>query len=55
MCPTKAVCPPKGKGQQERKVVYRVCKGKNHIAKDCNSYWRWRGQELREEVKKLRE
>ena len=55
MCPTRAVCPPKGEAQQERKVVYRVCKGENHVARNCDSYWRWREQELREEVKKLRE
>ena len=55
MCPTKAACPPKGEAQQERKVVCRACKGENHITRNCNSYWRWREQELREEVKKLRE
>ena len=54
-CPTKAACPPKEKVQQERKVVCRACKGENHVARNCNSYWRWREQELREEVKKLRE
>jgi len=54
-CPIKAAHPPKGEVQQERKVVCRVCKGKNHIARNCDSYWRWREQELREEVKKLRE
>ena len=36
-------------------MVCRACKGENHIARNCNSYWRWREQELREEVKKLRE
>jgi len=54
-CPTKVACPPKGEAQQERKVVCRVCKGENHIVRNCDSYWRWREQELREEVKKLRE
>ena len=32
-----------------------ACKGENHIARNCDSYWRWREQELREEVKRLRE
>ena len=32
-----------------------ACKGENHIARNCDSYWRWRELELREEVKKLRE
>ena len=54
-CPTQTACPPKGEAQQERKVVCRVCKGENHITRNYNSYWRWREQELREEVKKLRE
>jgi len=54
-CPTKAAHPPKGEAQQARKVVCRVCKGENHIARNCNSYWRWREHELREEVKKLKE
>ena len=55
MCPTKAVHPPKEEVQQERKVVCKMCKGENHIARNCDNYWRWREQELREEVKKLRE
>ena len=54
-CPTKAVRPPKREVQQERKVMCRAYKGENHVARNCNSYWRWREQELREEVKKLRE
>jgi len=54
-CPAKVVCPPKGEAQQEKKVVCVACKGENHIARNCNSYWRWRELELREEVKKLRE
>jgi len=54
-CPTKAAHPPKEEAQQERKVVCMACKGENHIARNCDSYWRWRKQELREEVKKLRE
>jgi len=37
-CPTKAVRPPKGEVQQERKVVCRACKGENHIARNCDSY-----------------
>ena len=54
-CPKKAARPRKGEAQQERKVVCVVCKGENHIARNCDSYWRWTEQELREEVKKLRE
>jgi len=54
-CPKKAACPHKGKAQQERKEVCRACKGENHVARNCDSYWRWRELELKEEVKKLRE
>jgi len=54
-CPTKAACPPKGEVQQERKVVCRACKEENHVAKNCDSYWRWREQELRRKVKELKE
>ena len=54
MCPNKAVCPSKGEAQQEGKVVCRACKGENHVARNYDSYWRWREQELREEVKKLK-
>ena len=53
-CPTKAAHPPKGEAQQERKIGCTVCKGENHIARNCDSYWRWRELDLREEVKKLR-
>ena len=53
-CPKKAVRPHKGKAQQERKVVCMACKGENHVARNCDSYWRWRELDLREEVKKLR-
>ena len=53
-CPAKAECPPKGEAQQERRIVCAACKGENHIARNCNSYWRWRELDLREEVKKLR-
>ena len=55
MCPAKAARPCRREVQQERKVMCRACKEKNHIARNCNSYWRWREQELREEVRKLRE
>ena len=55
MCPKKAARPHKREAQQERKVVCMACKGENHVARNCNGYWRWREQELREEVKKLRE
>jgi len=32
-----------------------VCKAENHVARNCNSYWRWREQELRKKVKELKE
>jgi len=35
--------------------VCRECKGENHVARNCNSYWRWREQELRRKMKKLKE
>jgi len=35
--------------------VCRVCKGENHIARNCNSYWRWKEQELRKKIKELKE
>ena len=54
-CLAKAVRPYRGEVQQERKVTCRACKGENHIARNCNSYWRWRQQELRKEIRKLRE
>jgi len=38
--PTKVACPPKGEAQKERKVVCRECKGENHVARNCDSYWR---------------
>jgi len=53
-CPAKAARPPKGEVQQERRIVCVACKGENHIARNCDSYWRWRELDLREEVKKLR-
>jgi len=31
-----------------------ACKGENHVARNCKSYWRWRELNLREEVKELR-
>jgi len=36
-------------------MVYRACKGENHIARNCDTYWRWRERDLKEKVKKLRE
>jgi len=36
-CPRKAVHPEQGKAQQ-RKLVCRECKKKNHVARSCNSY-----------------
>ena len=54
-CPTKVARPPKGEVEQERKVICRKYKGENHIARNCDNYWRWREQELRKKVKKLKE
>jgi len=54
-CPTKAAHPPKGEAQQERRIVGAACKGENHVARNCDTYWRWREQNLKEEVKRLRE
>ena len=53
-CPRKAAHPQKGEAQQEKRVVCVACKGENHVARNCDSYWRWRELELREEVKRLR-
>ena len=53
-CPAKAARPLQGEAQQERRIVCAACKGENHVARNCNSYWRWRELDLREEVKKLR-
>ena len=33
----------------------RACKGENHIARNCDSYWRWKEQKLRRELKELKE
>ena len=52
--PTKVAYPPKGEAQQERKEVCRACKGESHVTRNCDSYWKWREQDLREEVKMLR-
>jgi len=48
------VHPEQGKAQQ-RKLVCRECKEENHVARNCDSYWRWREQELRRKVKELKE
>jgi len=53
-CPKKAACPKKGEVQQ-RKLVCRECKGENNIARNCNSYWRWREQEVKRELRELKE
>jgi len=53
MCPKKAACPEQGKAQQ-RKLVCRECKEENHIARNCDTYWRWREQELRRKLKELK-
>ena len=50
----KGSTPRTGRGAQ-RKLVCRECKGENHVARNCNSYWRWREQELRRKVKELKE
>jgi len=39
-CPRKAARPHKGKAQQGRKVMYVACKRENHVARNCDSYWR---------------
>ena len=54
MCPKKAVHPEQGKAQQ-RKLVCRECKEKNHATRNCDSYWRWREWELRRKLKELKE
>jgi len=53
-CPAKAACPPKGEAQQERRIVCAACKGENHITRNCDSYWRWRELNLREEVERTK-
>jgi len=40
-CPKKAACPEEGEVQQ-RKLVCREWKGENHVARNYDSYWRWR-------------
>jgi len=54
MCPKKTVHPVQGKAQQ-RKLRCAECREENHVARNCNSYWRWREQELRRELKELKE
>jgi len=39
-CPKKVVHPHKGEAQQEKKGVCVACKRENHVARNCNSYWR---------------
>jgi len=46
---------PEQRKVQQRKLVCRECKEKNHVARNCDSYWRWREQELRRKVKELKE
>jgi len=31
------------------------CGEENHIAKNCDNYWRWREQEVRRKLKELKE
>ena len=47
-------CPEQGEAQQ-RKLVCRRCKGENHVARNCDSYWRWREQEVKRKLKELKE
>jgi len=54
MCPKKAAHPEQEKAQQ-RKLVCRECKEKNHVERNCDTYWRWREQELRRKLKELKE
>ena len=53
-CPKRVACPVQGKVQQ-RKLRCAECKEENHIARNCNSFWRLREQELRRELKELKE
>ena len=50
---SKGGAPSKGR-QQERRIVCVACKGENHIARNCDNYWRWKERDLEEEVKRLR-
>jgi len=54
MCPKKTARPEQEKAQQ-RKLVCRECKEENHVARNCDSYWRWREQELKRKIKELKE
>jgi len=38
-CPKKVACPEQGRAQQ-RKLVCREYKEENHVARNCDSYWR---------------
>jgi len=40
-CPKRVVHPVQGKAQQ-RKLRCVECREENHVAKDCDNYWRWR-------------
>jgi len=40
---------------QQRKLRCVVCKEENHVAKDCDNYWRWREQEVKRKLKELKE
>ena len=50
----KGSTPVQGKAQQGRLKCER-CKEENHVTRNCDSYWRWREQELRKELKELKE
>ena len=52
-CPKKVACPVQGKAQQ-RRLKCIECKEENHVAKNCDSYWRWREQELRRKLRELK-
>ena len=40
---------------QQRKLRCWECKEENHVARNCNSYWRRRKQELKRKLKELKE
>jgi len=53
MCPKKVACPVQGKVQQ-RRLKCAECRKENYVAKNCNSYWKWRERELRRKLKELK-
>ena len=53
MYPRKMTHPVQGEAQQ-RKLRCVRCEGKNHIARNCDSYWRWREQKVKRKLKELK-